>query len=209
MAGATARRAGEGARRHTRRYNGRVRFGPDMFFFVAWMLAAAPRERAVMIYPRERVWFKRAFYNRHQRELQRELQKRYAVEVHDQIATEAALFAVDVGGAKLLVLSAHGGPYAMSFNGRGSRTVDASDQARLTAFFSQLAPDATIILQSCYTGLGFARIVKRAAGPNRRVIAAEGEIPLDGVVITSLAPIDVAITCRDEHRHLWDCKVRL
>ena len=180
-----------------------------MFFFVAWLLAAAPRERAVMIYPREHVWFRRAFYNRHQHKLQEQLQKRYVVEVHDQIATEKALFAVDIRGAKLLVLSAHGGPYAMSFNGRGSRTVDEADQARLTAFLSQLAPDATIILQSCYTGLGFARTVKKAAGPNRHVIAAEGEIPLDGVEITSLVPIDVAIKCRDGHGHLWDCKVGL
>src|SRR3979409_1922370 len=124
-----------------------------MFLLVAWMWAAAPRERAVMIYPRERVWVRRAFYNPQQHHLQRERQKRYAVEVHDQVATDAALFAIDIRGAKLLVLSAHGGPYAMSFNGRRSRTVDTSDQARLTAFFSQLAPDATIILQSCYTGL--------------------------------------------------------
>ena len=57
-----------------------------MFLFVAWMVATAPRERAVMIYPRERVWFRRAFYNRHQHELQHELQKRYAVEVHDHVA---------------------------------------------------------------------------------------------------------------------------
>jgi hypothetical protein len=180
-----------------------------MIFLVAWMLASAPRERAVMIYPREHVWFRRAFYNNHQRELQKELQRRYAIEVHEQVATDAALFAIDIRGAKLLVLSAHGGPHAMSFNGRGHRTVDGADQARLTAFFAQLAPDATIILQSCYTGLGFARIVKKAAGPNRRVIAAQGEIPRDGVVITSLAPLDVAITCRDGHGEPWDCKVRL
>ncbi len=180
-----------------------------MFLLVVWMLANSPRERAVMIYPREHVWFHRAFYNRHQQELQRQLQSRYAVEVHDQVATDVALFAIDIRGAKLLVLSAHGGPYAMSFNGRRQRTVDASDQARLTAFLSQLAPDATIVLQSCYTGLGFARIVKRAAGPNRRVIAAEGEIPRDGVVITSLAPLDVAITCRDDRGRFWDCKIGL
>jgi hypothetical protein len=180
-----------------------------MFLLVAWMVAAAPRERAVMIYPRERVWFRRAFYNRHQHELQKLLQKRYVVDVHDQVATEGELFAVDIRGAKLLVLSAHGGPYAMSFNGRGSRTVDASNQTRLALFFSQLAPDATIILQSCYTGLGFARIVKKAAGPSRRVIAAEGEIPLDGVVIRSLAPLDVAITCRDRRGESWDCKIGL
>ena len=180
-----------------------------MFLLVAWMLASAPRERAVMIYPRERIWLRRAFYNTHQHELQRQLQQRYAVEVHEQVATDAALFAIDIRGANLLVLSAHGGPYAMSFNGRRQRTVDGADQARLTAFFAQLAPDATIILQSCYTGLGFARIVKKAAGPNRRVIAAEGEIPSDGVVITSLAPLDVAITCRDNHGEPWDCKVGL
>src|SRR5258708_31135798 len=180
-----------------------------MFLFVAWMLAAAPRERAVMIYPREHAWFRRAFYNRHQHELQRLLQKQYAVEVHDQVATEGELFAVDIRGAKLLVLSAHGGPYAMSFSGRGERTVDETDQTRLALFFSQLAPDATIILQSCYTGLGFARIVKKAAGPSPRVIAAEGEIPRDGVVITSLTPIDVAITCRDDRGQMWDCKIGL
>jgi len=180
-----------------------------MFIFVAWLLAAAPRERAVMIYPREHVWVHRAFYNRHQRELQQELRQRYAVEIHEQVATEEELFAIDIRGARLLVLSAHGGPYAMSFDGRRKRTVDASDQMRLALFFSQLAPDATIILQSCYTGLGFARVVKKAAGPSRHVIAAEGEIPTDGVAITSLAPLDVAITCRDDRGQMWDCKVGL
>ena len=183
-----------------------------MSILVALMVAAmttAPRERAVLIYPRERAWFRRAFYNRHQKELQQELQKRFAVEVHDQISSDRALFSIDVRGANLLVLSGHGCPYAMSFNGRHDRTLDESDQARLKAFLSQLAPDATIILQSCYTGLGFARIVKKAAGPGRRVIAAEGEIPRDGVVITSIQPLDVAITCRDGRGRPWDCKVRL
>jgi hypothetical protein len=183
-----------------------------MSLLIALMLSAmttAPRERAVLIYPRERAWFRRAFYNRHQKDLQRELQKRFAVEVHDQVATDDALFAVDIRGANLLVLSAHGCPYAMSFSGRQQRTLDETHQARLKAFLSQLAPDATIILQSCYTGLGFARIVKKAAGPGRRVIAAEGEIPRDGVMITSLAPVDVAITCRDNHGRPWNCKIRL
>ena len=138
-----------------------------MFLLAAWMLVSAPRERAVLIYPRERVWFRRAFHTSHQRDLQRQLQQRYAVEVHDQVATDDQLFAIDIRGAKLLVLSAHGCPYGMSFNGKHQRTLDGSDQARLSAFFSQLAPDATIILQSCYTGLGFARTVKKAAGPNR------------------------------------------
>ena len=183
-----------------------------MSLLVALMFSAmttAPRERAVLIYPRERAWFRRAFYNRHQKALQRELQERFAVEVYDQVATDEALFAIDVRGANLLVLSGHGCPYAISLNGRHGLTLDESDQARLKAFLSQLAPDATIILQSCYTGLGFARIVKRAAGPGRRVIAADGQIPRDGVVITSLAPIDVAITCRDDHGRPWNCKVRL
>ncbi|PYQ50016.1 MAG: hypothetical protein DMF59_12030 [Acidobacteria bacterium] len=179
-----------------------------MFLLAAWMLVSAPRERAVLIYPRERVWFRRAFHTSHQRDLQRQLQQRYAVEVHDQVATDDQLFAIDIRGAKLLVLSAHGCPYGMSFNGKHQRTLDGSDQARLSAFFSQLAPDATIILQSCYTGLGFARTVKKAAGPNRHVIAADGEIPRDGVVITSVFPLDVAITCRDGGRPR-DCKVRL
>jgi hypothetical protein len=125
-----------------------------MFLFVAWMLVAAPRERAVMIYPRERVWFRRAFYNRHQHELQQELQRRYAVEVHDQVATEAALFAIDIRGAKLLVLSAHGGPYAMSFNGRGRVTVDASDQARLTDFFRSSRPTQRSSCRAATPGSG-------------------------------------------------------
>ncbi len=180
-----------------------------MLLLVAWMVANAPRERAVLIYPRERVWFRRAFYNRHQRELQRELRKRYALEVHEQVATDDALFAIDVRGANLLILSAHGCPYAMSFSGQHQRTIDASKQAQLQAFLSQLAPDATIILQSCYTGLGFARIVKKAAGPHRHVIAAEGEVPRDGVVITSIAPLDMAITCRDKHGRAWNCKIGL
>lgn len=183
-----------------------------MSLLIALMLSAmttAPHERAVLVYPRERAWFRRAFYNQHQKKLQQELQKRFAIEVHDQVATDEVLFAIDVRGANLLVLSAHGCPYAMSFNGRHHRTLDESNQARLKAFLSQLAPDATIILQSCYTGLGFARIVKKAAGPGRRVIAAEGKIPRNGVAITSLAPVDVAITCRDDHGRPWDCKVRL
>jgi len=180
-----------------------------MLLLAAWMLVSAPRERAVLIYPRERVWFRRAFHTSHQRELQRQLQMRYALEVHDQVASDEALFAIDIRGAKLLVMSAHGCPYGMAFDGKHRTTLDESDQARLAAFFSQLAPDATIILQSCYTGLGFARIVKKAAGPERRVIAADGEIPRDGVVITSLEPLDVAITCRDERGRAWDCKIRL
>jgi hypothetical protein len=181
-----------------------------MSLLLALILSAtAPRQRAVLIYPRERAWFRRAFYNAHQRELQRELQKRYVVELHDQIATDDALLSIDVRGANLLILSAHGAPTAMSFNGRKAKTLDESDQARLQAFLSQLAPDATIILQSCYTGLRFARMVKQAAGPRRRVIAAKGEIPRDGVVITSLAPVDVKITCRDDHGNPWDCKVKL
>jgi hypothetical protein len=180
-----------------------------MLVLIAWLFATAPRERAVMVYPHERPWFRRAFYSRHQDELKQQLRRRYDVEIHDQVATAADLFAIDVRGAKVLVLSAHGGPFAMSFDGRHARTLDASDQARLAAFLSQLAPDATIILQSCYTGLGFARIVKQAAGPGRHVIAAQGEIPRDGMEITSLAPIDVAITCRDTHGDPWDCKVRL
>jgi hypothetical protein len=176
-----------------------------MSLLLALILYAAPSERAVLIYPREHAWLRRIFYTSHQRVLQRELQKRFAVDVHDQVGTADALFNTDVRGAKLLVLSGHGSPFALSLQGRGDRTLDASQFARLKAFLSQLAPDATIVLQSCDTGLGFAWIVKRAAGPNRRVIAAKGEIPPDGLQITSLLPLDVTITCEGG----WDCTLRL
>ena len=167
--------------------------------------AAAPRERAVLVYPRERALFRRLFYNAHQRGLQRELEKRFALDVHNKVSSAAELFDIDVRGAKLLVLSGHGSAFAMSFGKRGERTLDSRQFEKLQAFFDQLAPDATIILQSCDTGLGFAWIVKRAAGPNRHVIAAEGEIPRDGMQITSLAPLDVTITCDDGR----DCTLRL
>ena len=176
-----------------------------MMLLLALLLHAVPRERAVLVYPREHAWFRRLFYNAHQRQLQHQLEKRYAVEVHDQVGNAAALFDIDVRGVDLLVLSGHGSPYAMSLDKRGERTLDSRQFERLQAFLSQLAPDATIILQSCDTGLGFAWIVKRAAGPNRRVIAAEGEIPRDGLQITSIAPLDVTITCDDGR----DCTLRL
>ena len=169
------------------------------------LLFSAPRERAVLIYPREHAWFHRLFYNAHQRALCRELEKRYALDVHEQIGTADALFSIDVRDAKVLVLSGHGSAFAMSLRGRGERTLDVTQIERLRTFLSQLAPDATIILQSCDTGLGFAWIVKRAAGPNRHVIAANGEIPRDGLRITSLLPLDVTITCEDGR----DCTLRL
>jgi len=167
--------------------------------------AAVPRERAVLVYPREHAWFRRLFYNAHQKALQRELAKRYALDVHKQVGDASALFDIDVRGAELLVLSGHGSAFAMSLGKRGERTLDSRQFERLQNFLAQLAPDATIVLQSCDTGLGFAWIVKRAAGPNRHVIAAEGEIPRDGLHITSLAPLDVTITCDDGR----DCTLRL
>jgi hypothetical protein len=119
------------------------------------------------------------------------------------------LFAIDLGGAQLLVLSAHGDPFAMYFEGRRRRTLDASDADRLRRFFDRLDPYATIVLQSCDTGRGFAHLVKEAAGPGRRVIAARGEIPRDGLRITSLAPFDVTITCGLGDAEPWDCTLRL
>ena len=167
--------------------------------------AAVPRERAVLVYPHEHAWFRRLFYNGHQSALQHALEKRFTLEVHKQVGSASELFNIDVRGAGVLVLSGHGSPFAMSLDKRGERTLDVRQFERLREFFSQLAPDATIILQSCDTGLGFAWIVKRAAGPNRHVIAAEGEIPRDGLRITSLAPLDVTITCDDGR----DCTLRL
>ncbi|HEX2835240.1 MAG TPA: hypothetical protein VHW00_19660 [Thermoanaerobaculia bacterium] len=169
--------------------------------------AAYARDRAVFIYPRERAWFRPIFYTQHQRELRAQLARQYEIELHEQIATDADLFSIDVGGAQLLVLSAHGDPYSMRFDGK-RRTLDRSDLARLRAFFDRLAPDATILLQSCDTGRGFAHLVKEAAGARRRVIAARGEIPRDGVRITSVAPLDVVIECDDGGR-AWDCTLRL
>lgn len=170
--------------------------------------AAYARDRAVFIYPRERTWFRRVFYTQHQRDLRAQLATRYTIDLHEQIATDDDLFAIDVDGAKVLVLSAHGDPFAMHFADGESRTLDASDRARLKAFFARLAPDATIVLQSCETGRGFAHLVKELAGPERRVIAARGVIPADGVAITSVDPLDLTIRCDDGGRE-WDCTLRL
>lgn len=180
--------------------------------FLAILLAFVPpahaRDRAVLVYPREHSWFRRVFYTQHQHELKQQLARQYDVEVHEQIASDKELFAVDVDGAKLLVLSAHGDPFSMHFAGRKARTIDANDRARLQRFFDRLDPFATIVLQSCDTGRGFAHVVKEAAGPTRRVIAARGEIPWDGLRITSVAPFDAAIDCDDGGRR-WDCTLRL
>ena len=169
---------------------------------------AEARERAVLIYPKERSWFRRIFYTSHQRELRARIAARFDVTVHEQVASERDLFETDVDGANLLVLSAHGDPFSMYFASRDRRTLDASDRARLERFFDRLDPFATIVLQSCHTGRGFAHIVKEAAGPNRRVIAARGEVPWNGLRITSVAPLDVAIDCHDGGRR-WDCRIEL
>jgi hypothetical protein len=169
---------------------------------------AEARERAVLIYPRERSWFRRIFYTSHQKDLRARIEARYETDVHEQVASEEELFAVDVDGAKLLVLSAHGDEFSMYFASRKSRTLDATDRARLRKFFDRLDPYATIVLQSCHTGRGFAHLVKEAAGPDRRVIAARGEVPANGLRITSVAPFDATIDCEDGGRR-WDCTLRL
>src|SRR5438874_8120658 len=104
------------------------------------LLCAAPCERAVLIYPREHVWFRRLFYNAHQRALCRELDTRYELAVHEQVGSADALFSIDVRGAKVLVLSGHGSAFAMSLRGRGERTLDMTQIDRLRTFLSQLAP---------------------------------------------------------------------
>ena len=169
---------------------------------------AEARERAVLIYPKERVWFRRLFYTSHQRELRARIAGNYDITVHEQVASEDALFEADIDGATLLVLSAHGDPFSMYFASRKDRTLDSTDRAKLAEFFGRLDPFATIVLQSCHTGRGFAHLVKELAGPHRRVIAARGVIPRDGLRVTSVAPFDVTIDCDDEGRR-WDCTVRL
>lgn len=170
---------------------------------------AEARDRAVLIYPRERSLFRRIFYTSHQTRLRHEIARQYDVATHEQIATDNDLFAIDVGGAKLLIISAHGDPFAMYFAKRDQRTLDSSDKDKLKAFLDRLDEHATIVLQSCHTGRGFAHLVKQAAGPNRRVIAAKGEIPWDGVQITSVAPFDATIHCGVGNQERWDCTVRL
>jgi len=171
-------------------------------------LLADARERAVMIYPKERSWFRRIFYTSHQRAVRERLSEAYDIRVHEQVSSDRELFDIDVDGAQLLVLSAHGDPFSMYFGSRRSRTLDATDRARLAEYFDRLDPFATIVLQSCHTGRGFAHVVKEAAGPTRRVIAARGEIPWNGLRITSVEPFDVTIDCDDRGRR-WDCTVRL
>jgi hypothetical protein len=169
---------------------------------------AEGRDRAVLVYPRERSIFRRVFYTSHQNAMRERLAARYELDVHAQVATDDAIFAIDVDGAKLLVLSGHGDPFAMHFAGHRSRTLDATDRAKLTAFLDRLDATATIVLQSCHTGRGFAHIVKEAAGPLRRVIAATGEVPWNGMQITSVLPFDATIRCKNGSRR-FDCTVRL
>ena len=169
---------------------------------------AHARDRAVLVYPKERSIFRRVFYTPHQRALRQRISAQYDLDVHEQVATDDAIFSIDVDGAKLLVLSGHGDPFAMHFAGRKSRTLDSTDRERLTAFLARLDPTATIVLQSCATGRGFAHLVKEAAGPLRHVIAARGEVPWNGLRITSIAPFDATMSCRDGLRR-WDCTIRL
>ena len=179
---------------------------------VAVLLFAAvaqARDRAILVYPRERSLFRRIFYTSHQRKLVERIADRYDVTVHTHIATDEQLFRIHVDGAKLLVVSGHGDPFAMYMARRDQRTLDFSDRARLARFLDRLDPTATIVLQSCHTGRGFAHLVKEAAGPLRRVIAARGVIPWNGVRITSVAPFDATITCGLRAAEQWDCTVRL
>lgn len=169
---------------------------------------AEARDRAVLVYPRERSFFRRVFYTPHQGRLRQHLSARYDLEIHEQVATDDAIFAINVDGAKLLVLSGHGDSFAMHFAGKKSRTLDESDRERLAAFFDRLDPEATIVLQSCHTGRGFAHLVKSLAGPRRHVIAARGEVPWNGLQITSVAPFDATIRCLNGSKR-WDCTVRL
>lgn len=171
-------------------------------------MVAEGRDRAVLIYPKEHSWFRRLFYTPHQYQLRVRLAETYDVRVHEQVSTAHEIFDADIDGARLLVLSAHGDPFSMYFGSRKTRTLDASDRARLAAFFDRLDPFATIVLQSCHTGRGFAHVVKEAAGPARRVIAARGEVPWNGLRITSVEPLDVTIDCEDGGRR-WDCTLRL
>ena len=170
--------------------------------------AAEARERAVLVYPRERS-IRKIFYTRHQETLRKQLAARYELEVHNQVATEEQLFAIDVDGAAVLVLSGHGDPFAIYMAGRDKRTLDSTDKDKLRAFFDRLDENAVIVLQSCHTGRGFAHLVKEVAGPARKVIAAKGEIPWDGVQITSVAPFDATILCGVGREKRWDCTLRL
>jgi hypothetical protein len=182
-----------------------------MRLILAALLVLAPmahaRDLAVLVYPKERSLFRRVFYTSHQDALIESIRERYDTEVHEQIATDDELFAIDVDGAKLLVLSAHGDPFAMYFANRNERSLDSTDAKRLEEFLDRLDPDATIVLQSCHTGRGFAHLVKEAAG-SRNVIAAKGEIPWNGLTIESTEPFEVTIRCDDGGRR-WDCTLRL
>jgi hypothetical protein len=175
-----------------------------LFAFVA-----QARDRAVLIYPKERTLVGRIFYTPHQRKLVERLADQYDVTVHQHVGTDEELFRIDVEGAKLLVISGHGDPFAIYLDGRKERTLDSTDKARLTRFLGRLDPTATVVLQSCHTGRGFAHLVKEAAGPLRRVIAARGEIPRNGVEITSVTPFDATITCGLRAAEQWDCTLRL
>jgi hypothetical protein len=168
---------------------------------------AHARDLAVLVYPKEKALFRRVFYTSHQDALVERIRERYDTKVHEQIATDEELFAIDVDGAKLLVLSAHGDPFAMYFANRDERSLDSTDTARLKAFFARLDPEATIVLQSCHTGRGFAHLVKEAAG-SRNVIAARGEIPRNGLTIDSISPFHATIRCNDDGKP-WDCTLRL
>jgi hypothetical protein len=171
---------------------------------------AQARDRAVLIYPRERSLFRRVFYTSHQRELRADIAERYELTVHEQVSSDDELFAIDVDGAKLLVISGHGDPFAIYMSRRDQRTLDASDREQLRSFLARLDDEATIVLQSCDTGRGFAHLIKELAGPGRCVIAARGEIPWDGVRITSVAPFDATIMCGlGEASKRWDCTLRL
>jgi hypothetical protein len=172
-------------------------------------VAAEARERAVLIYPKERSLFRRVFYTKHQQKLRDRIGERYDLEIHNQVATDDDLFAIDVDGANLLVISGHGDPFAIYMAGREQRTLDSTDRDRLKAFLDRLDENAVIVLQSCHTGRGFAHLVKEAAGRSRNVIAAKGEIPWDGVEITSVAPFDATILCGVGRQERWDCTLRL
>jgi hypothetical protein len=127
-----------------------------------------------------------------------------------EVGTEDELYRTPVAGAKLLVIGGHGTPTSIALGGPDDpcgvdcdekRYIDRSDVEELRSFFNQLAPDATILLNSCSTAWNgeennIAAVIKRAAG-DRQVIAAGDWVPADWVRITSYEPFDAVI-------YTWD-----
>jgi hypothetical protein len=131
-------------------------------------------------------------------------------------ASEDDLYALDLQGAKLLVMMGHGTVTSIALDAEEDdctrecdekKYIDMSDEAELRTWFSSADPDLVIVLPDCWTGYGennLSQMVKRAA-QGRRVVASDAPVIASRIEVDSAYPLKVRFyTPRAFFRHFVD-----